>query len=83
MTTGLVRRGMSLEEATQAVAAKAEERLRETGSDLAVWTEIGRESVLVGVARAGAATSTMLIPRNEYDGIAMYERLCARWQKRS
>jgi len=76
VTTGLVS-GMSLEKACATVAARAEQLRAETDAPLSVWTETGRQSVLVGIARRGMAATTMLVPRAEYDGIKLFERLVA------
>lgn len=75
MTTGLVN-GMSMEQAGQAVMRKAEEVLRRRPTnELGIWTETGRRSVLVGVARRGRASTTLLIPKDEYDGMKLLDLL--------
>lgn len=70
MTTGLVV-GLNMDQACAAVSAEAERRRAELDTDLHVWTETGRKSVLVGIARRGRPSATMLIPRDEYDGLAL------------
>ena len=74
MTTGLVV-GLNMEQATAAVSAEAERRRAELDTDLHVWTETGRKSVLVGIARRGRPAATMLIPKDEYDGLKLLEML--------
>lgn len=75
MTTGLIKRGMTMEQAAEAVVGAAERLRAKTDAPISVWTETGRESVLVGIARRGQASATMLIPRSEYDGLKLLESL--------
>ncbi len=77
MTTDLVRPGLSLEEAAQLVAEQAERNLK-PGMKLSVWTEIGVDVVLVGIAIPGQATSTLKFRREEYDGVKLYEKVMRR-----
>jgi len=66
---------MSMEDAAAAVVDAAERLRAQTDAPLSVWTETGRESVLVGIARRGQAAATMLIPRSEYDGLRLLDSL--------
>jgi hypothetical protein len=75
MTTGLITRGMSMEDAAAAVVHAAEQLRAENDAPIALWTETGRESVLVGIARRGQAAATMLIPRKDYDGMKLLASL--------
>jgi hypothetical protein len=75
MTTGLVV-GMNLEQAGQAVMRKAEELMNSRpGLLLGLWTETGRNNVLIGIAQRGKPSTTMLVPRSEYDGMKLLARL--------
>lgn len=64
--------GLSLERATEAVRAKAIEMA--AGGARGVWTEVGKQSVMVGLCIDGVA-AVMLISRNEYDGMKLLEIL--------
>ena len=67
--------GMSLEEACEAIRAEAEKMLAGSGARLGLWTEVGRKSVLVGVALAGKASCVLSIDRAEYDGMKLLEAI--------
>ncbi len=64
-----------MEDAGRAVCEAAERRREELGTNLHVWTETGNASVLVGIARKGRASATLLIPKDEYDGLKLLELL--------
>lgn len=66
---------MSMEDAAAAVVDAAERLRAKTDSPISVWTETGRESVLVGIARRGQASATMLIPRADYCGFKLMDAL--------
>lgn len=71
-------KGLSLEKASRLVADKAAAQLAlDPNAEVGIWTETGNTSVLVGIARRGKATSTMLVPRNEYDGLKLLAMLGA------
>lgn len=72
MTTALIR-GKTLDEAIELVRDAAIGLLQD-GRKIGVWTETGNHSVLVGIARPDAA-ATMLIPKEEYDGIKFLEMI--------
>ena len=74
MTTGLVL-GMTLEQAGQAVMKKAIEAREASGSEVGIWSEVGRKNVLLGISRRGKASTTLLIPIEEYDGLKVLEML--------
>lgn len=70
----ILKPGMSLEEACDAIRAEAEKLLAvKPGTRLGLWTEVGRKSVLVGVALAGGASCVLSIDRAEYDGMRLLE----------
>ena len=71
----VVKPGMSLEEACDAIRFEAEGRLSEPGVKLGVWTEVGQRSVLVGVAIAGKASCVLSIERAKYDGMKLLEAI--------
>lgn len=74
MTTGLVR-GMSIEKAAAAVCERARQEMERAGAPFGIWTETGNRSVLVGIARRGRHAATLLIPREEYDGLRLLAAL--------
>lgn len=74
MTTGLIRPGMSMEQAAAAVRNKAIELAKESGG-LGMHTEMGNRSALVGVARLGKGAVAFTIAREEYDGLKLLEIL--------
>lgn len=74
MSTGLVS-GLTLEQAQDAVRRKAVELLADGDNDIALWTETGNRSVLIGVARRGVGSFTMMVPREQYDGLKLMEWL--------
>ncbi|MEO8297071.1 MAG: hypothetical protein ABI574_04610 [Burkholderiales bacterium] len=71
MTTGLVD-GKTLSQAADLVREKAIEQLG-TGSGVGLWTETGRQSVMVGLALAGRGAVVVTIPRAEYNGLEVLQ----------
>ena len=64
--------GISLDEAATAVREKAIEMA--AGGARGIWTEVGKQSVMVGLCINGAA-AVLLISRTEYDGMRLLEIL--------
>lgn len=71
MSTGLVR-GLSLQAAALVVSEKAAE-LR-TGSGVGLWTEVGANVVLVGLATESGSCA-IAVDRAEYDGLKLLEMI--------
>lgn len=74
MTTGLVE-GLKLSEAAEAVAQRAASLLQ-PGQRLALHTERGRNSVMIGVAVPGACCA-VLVDNADYNGLKLAELVCA------
>jgi len=74
MTAGLIKPGMSMEQAADAVRGAAIDKANESG-DLGLHTETGRRSVLVGLARKGKGAVVFTIDLAEYDGLKLLEVL--------
>lgn len=68
-------RGLSLEQAADVVAAKAAEALARSDAPLALWTEAGRHSVMVGVAMRDKAAFTVLFDKAEYNGLELLKEM--------
>lgn len=64
--------GLSLEQATEVVRSKAIEMA--AGGARGIWTEVGKQNVMVGLCTGGAA-AVLLISRKEYDGMKLLEIL--------
>lgn len=76
MTTGLIKPGMTLEQACEAVCDEADRLRTSNGTRVGLWTEVGARSVLVGLSIAGVGASVVQIDRAEYDGMALMDLVC-------
>lgn len=73
MTTSLIR-GLKFEEAADAVANKALSELK-PGDKLSVWTEHGKQRVLVGIARPSGGAIALTIDVAEYDAAKVLQMI--------
>ena len=69
MTTSLIT-GMKYPEAVDAIGAAAAAALRPSDR-IALWTEVGEQKVLVGIAQPGKASFVMEVDRAEYSGLQL------------
>ena len=76
MTTGLIKPGMTLEQACDAVCGEADRLRTESGSRVGLWTERGTRSVLVGLSIAGIGAAAIQIDCAEYGGLALMDLVC-------
>lgn len=77
MSTGLVKPGMSLAQACDAISAQAEAIRAENDSRIGVWTEVGSKSVLVGLSLRGVGRGVITIDKAEYSGMRLAEIVAA------
>lgn len=68
-------RNLTYEDAVEWVRERASECAER--AEVGIWTETGRRSVLVGIARRGRCAAVIEIGREEYNGMRLMELLDA------
>lgn len=74
MTTALITKGMTRQQAIDAIRDKAIEHSQACGG-IGFWVESGNKEVLVGLARPGHAAVVLEFDKDEFDGLQFLERI--------
>lgn len=65
--------GLTYEQAIEWVREQAVKALEH--APLGIWTEMGKRSVMIGIARAGGNACVIEVDRAEYDGTKLLEMI--------
>ena len=74
MTTALITKGMTRQQAIDAIRDKAIEHSKACGG-IGLWVESGNKEVLVGLARPGHAAVVLEFDKDEFVGLEFLERI--------